>query len=45
MNSSNNNNFTPEEEMLITNTLAEHFAKPVDTLLADIEPKITEESA
>lgn len=31
MNDSSNNNFTPEEEKLITDTLAERFGKAIDT--------------
>ena len=45
MNDSNNNDFTPEEKKLITDTLAERFGKLVGTQLTDIELKRAEESA
>lgn len=42
MNDTSSNDFTPEEEKLITNTLAERYGKTVEIQLADIELRVDE---
>jgi len=42
MNDTSNNDFTPEEEKLITDTLAERYGQAKEIQLADIELRVDE---